>query len=68
MSIVDGLGSLGRSDWDDYHATIVEPNQRPDRPYGGYAVGTRKRRQAIEAAAGCPFSRPAMAAMEAVPA
>jgi hypothetical protein len=68
MSIVDGLGSLGRSDWDDYHATIVEPNQRPDRPHGGYAVGTRKRRQAAEAAARCPFSRPVMAAMEAVPA
>lgn len=68
MSIVDGMDGLGRSDWDDYHATIVEPNQRPDRPHGGYAVGTRKRRQAAEAATGCPFSRPAMAGMKAVPA
>ena len=63
MSVVDGLQG---ADWADYHATIVEPNQRPERPYGGYAVGARKRRQAAEA--GCPFSRSAAAVREPVPA
>ena len=30
-------------DWADYHKTIVAPNADPDRPFGSYAVASRKR-------------------------
>lgn len=56
MTMTNDLSELAAEDWADYRTTIVEPNRRPDRPHGGYAVGARKRRQASEAA-GCPFQR-----------
>ncbi len=67
-----GLDEFSSADWNDYTRRVAEPNTRPDRPFGAYAVETRKRRRAsspaemrpaseIEAAAatawgGCPFS------------
>ena len=45
-----GLGSLSEADWDAYYATIVEPNERPNRPFGGYATAVRKRRHECQRA------------------
>ena len=39
--------SLSRAEWDDYYRSIAEPNTRPDRPFGAYAVGERRARRAI---------------------
>ncbi len=57
MGVVDDLSGLGAEEWDAYRTTIVEPNSRPDRPHGGYAVGARKRRQGRDGG-GCPFRHP----------
>lgn len=58
MTVIEDMAGFGAEDWDDYRTTIVEPNRRPDRPHGGYAVGSRKRRKAGEGeASGCPFHR-----------
>ncbi|MDE2516966.1 MAG: hypothetical protein KGL12_13140 [Rhodospirillales bacterium] len=43
------LDGLAEAEWDAYRESIVVPNQNPDRPFGGYAVASRKR-----GAAGCP--------------
>nr|WP_294506199.1 DUF6065 family protein [uncultured Rhodopila sp.] len=49
--VVDtGLSSLSEEDWDGYYATIVEPNARPNRPFGGYATAVRKRRHECQRA------------------
>lgn len=59
MSMVDNMSGLESADWADYHATIVEPNRRPGRPHGGYAVEARRRRQGGDVETmgrGCPFS------------
>lgn len=56
MTVVEDMAGMETTDWDDYRTTIVEPNSRPDRPYGGYAVSTRKRRHEAETA-GCPFHK-----------
>jgi hypothetical protein len=48
---VPDMEGLAASDWADYRATIAIPNANPDRAYGAYAVGTRKREKE-----GCPFS------------
>jgi hypothetical protein len=45
-----GLSSLSDDDWDGYYATIVEPNERPNRPFGGYATAVRKRRHECQRA------------------
>ncbi len=37
------LSSLAESDWAAYRDTIADPNSDPDRPFGAYAVATRKR-------------------------
>jgi hypothetical protein len=44
-----GMDELGAADWADYHRSIVVPNADPDRPFGGYAVTSRKRDKV-----GCP--------------
>ena len=41
MNVTPGLTA---EQWDAYHATIVEPNSRPNRPFGSYATTTRKKR------------------------
>lgn len=59
MAMVNDLGGLESDDWADYRTTIVEPNRRPERAHGGYAVESRKRRKSAEGGAsptGCPFS------------
>jgi len=45
------LADFGATEWSDYTRRVAEPNRRPDRPYGAYAVETRKRRKAV-----CPFT------------
>jgi hypothetical protein len=45
------MGGMSASDWADYRTTIAIPNASPDRPYGAYAVGARKREKE-----GCPFA------------
>jgi hypothetical protein len=44
MEINAGPAALTPEDWEAYRATIVEPNNRPNRPFGAYASRTRKRR------------------------
>jgi len=44
MQVTTGPTQLTQADWDAYHASIVEPNSRPDRPFGAYATAVRKRR------------------------
>jgi hypothetical protein len=59
MTMVADMSRMESIDWDDYRTTIVLPNRQPERPYGGYAVETRKRRPdpRIPAVAGtCPFA------------
>jgi hypothetical protein len=52
MVVETGLSSLNEHDWGRYYATIVEPNSRPNRPFGGYATSVRRRRKVCLAAAG----------------
>lgn len=49
-SIVPDMIDMTDDDWNAYRATIVTPNDDPDRPFGSYAVAARKRRQGV-----CPF-------------
>ena len=46
-----GMGAFSATDWDDYRRSIVEPNSRPDRALGSYAVEGRRRRR-------CPVPHP----------
>ncbi len=43
--LVPELRQLDAADWQDYHETIVRPNQQADRPRGAYAARTRRRRR-----------------------
>lgn len=59
MDVLPDMDSLTAEDWDAYRRTIVEPNREPNRPFGRYAVDTRKGRhaQAEEPARGrCPVA------------
>ncbi len=44
------LDSFTAREWDDYRASIVEPNARPNRPLGATAVANRRRRRRADAA------------------
>jgi Family of unknown function (DUF6065) len=44
MTVTPGLSELTEAHWDAYHASIVEPNSRPNRSFGAYATGARKKR------------------------
>jgi hypothetical protein len=46
-----GMGAFSATDWDDYRRSIVEPNSRPNRALGSYAVEGRRRRR-------CPVAHP----------
>ena len=46
MTVTDSPKALTEAHWEAYHTTIVEPNSRPNRAYGGYAVTARKRKRA----------------------
>jgi hypothetical protein len=48
------MDGLAEQDWADYRRSIVLPNADPDRPFGSYAVASRKR-----STGGCPVSHPA---------
>ena len=37
------LSAFTQTEWAAYRASIVEPNSRPNRPFGAYATATRKR-------------------------
>jgi hypothetical protein len=50
--LVAGLEGFSASDWSDYHAHIVVPNQDPDHRPGRYAAEVRRRRRS----GGCPFA------------
>lgn len=45
---------MGATDWADYEATVARPNADPERPFGAYAVGVRKRMRGR-----CPLTRQA---------
>jgi hypothetical protein len=47
--VVAGMDAFAPRDWADYEQSIVVPNADPDRPFGSYAVTSRKR-----AKASCP--------------
>jgi hypothetical protein len=58
MEVTPGPSDLTDEHWNAYHASIVEPNQRPNRPFGAYATAARKgRHQAGSDRAGgqCPM-------------
>lgn len=44
MDITLNASDLTAKDWEAYRATIVEPNSRPNRPFGAYATTARKKR------------------------
>lgn len=44
MEIVPGPRSLTPEEWESYRKGMVEPSTRPDRPFGAYAIETRKKR------------------------
>jgi len=50
MEVTPGPSHLTQAHWDAYQASVVEPNSRPNRQFGGYATTTRKLRH------GCPRS------------
>lgn len=45
MDITSGPSGLTAEHWDAYHASVVEPNSRPNRSFGAYAVAARKNRR-----------------------
>jgi hypothetical protein len=45
MSLAGELENLPEEVWAGYHATIAEPNEDPNRPFGAYAVAARRRRK-----------------------
>jgi hypothetical protein len=55
MAVTPGPSQLTEAHWQAYHDSVVEPNSRPERPFGGYAVATRKKRHA------CPYGQKAAA-------
>jgi hypothetical protein len=44
MDVTPGPSALTPEHWDAYQASIVEPNSRPNRPFGAYAITARKQR------------------------
>jgi hypothetical protein len=51
MAVSPDLEAFTADDWEDYRRTIVVPNEQPDRPFGQYAVASRKRRKSV-----CPHA------------
>jgi hypothetical protein len=44
------MAGLAADDWADYQVSIAMPNDDPDRSFGAYAAGARKRSRR-----GCPL-------------
>ena len=42
---VHGVALMVNREWDEYYRTIAEPNTRPDRTFGAYAVAERRARR-----------------------
>jgi hypothetical protein len=42
-STIPDMAEFTAGDWADYQTTIADPNEDPDRAFGGYAVAARKR-------------------------
>ncbi len=42
MTVTGPLDTLEPALWEAYRTTVVEPNQHPGRPFGAYAVASRK--------------------------
>jgi len=42
---IEGIADMTLADWAAWHQTFVEPDSRPERTIGEYAVVSRKRRQ-----------------------
>jgi hypothetical protein len=51
MAVTPEPAMLTAQDWNAYYNSIVEPNQRPDRPFGSYAAAARKKRHQCRRAA-----------------
>jgi hypothetical protein len=45
VSLTPNLDGFTAEEWNAYRTCIAEPNTRPNRPFGAYAVATRKRRR-----------------------
>jgi hypothetical protein len=58
MRVTPGPSELTADHWDTHYASVVEPNTRPDRPFGAYATAVRKRRSRGTDLKECPFERP----------
>jgi hypothetical protein len=50
MDVTPDPSLLTAEHWDAYHSSIVEPNSRPNRPFGAYATAARKQRHACRRA------------------
>ena len=46
-NLTSDIAALTTTEWDAYRASVVEPNSRPHRPFGAYAVAARKRRRGV---------------------
>jgi hypothetical protein len=57
MGVTPGPSGLSAAHWDAYTASIVEPNGRPERAFGAYAVAARKQKRG----GGCPHMQKAAA-------
>lgn len=56
-STVADLAAFSEADWEDYCATVVRPNQDPQRQVGRYAIDARRRRRGL-----CPHADQSAAA------
>jgi hypothetical protein len=52
FNVVDGLQAMSSDDWARFRATVIKPNQDPNRRVGRYAAAVRKRPGADDPAAG----------------
>jgi hypothetical protein len=57
MHVTPGPSELTAEHWDAYHASIVEPNSRPNRSFGAYATTARKKRHQCPQGAGAADGR-----------
>jgi hypothetical protein len=48
MDVTSEPAALTAEHWDAYRTSVVEPNSRPNRPFGAYATSARKARHRCE--------------------
>ena len=56
MEVTPGPTHLTQAHWDAYERSIVEPNSRPNRPFGDYAIAARKHRRTCSLPVECDAS------------